>query len=71
MCPDLDRDALQAEYAAAVAEEREFLKRANDSTLQPVERVTAYRAWLAAADKAMNLALKLRATSPPPTGAPH
>jgi hypothetical protein len=69
---DPDRDSLQTKYAAAVAEERAYWKKANDATLQPVERVMAYGAWLSAAERAMNLALKLREplASPPPMNAP-
>jgi hypothetical protein len=62
---------MQAQYAAAVAEEHAYWNRANDSTLQPVERVIAYGRWLAASELAMLLALKLRHPDPPPTGAPH
>lgn len=68
---DPEHDFTQAQYAAAVAEERAFWKKANDSTLPPVERVMAYGAWLAAAQRATSLALKLRHESPAPTGAPH
>lgn len=62
-----DGDSSSAEYAAAVAEERAFWKKANDSTLQPAERAEAYVAWLAAAERAMSLALKLRHPPSPPT----
>jgi hypothetical protein len=64
---DPEQDSTQAQYAAAVAEERAFWKRANDPALPPVERVMAYGAWLAAAQRATSLALKLRQPIPPPT----
>lgn len=62
---NVDYDSMQAEYAAAVAQERACWARVQDCDLHPVERVKAYGAWLGAAERAMDLALKLRRLRPP------
>ncbi|HEX9718917.1 MAG TPA: hypothetical protein VGA59_04230 [Ramlibacter sp.] len=63
-----DRDSyksLQAEYTAAVAQERAEWKVASDASLGAVERVLAYARWLAAAERVKALSIRLGDHAPP------
>ena len=60
MCTQSDSfESLQAEYEAAVLQQRAEWKLANDDKLGPVERVVAYARWLAATERIKELSAKL------------
>ena len=60
MCTQPDSfESLQAEYEAAVLQQRAEWKLANDDNLGPVERVVAYARWLAASERIKELSVKL------------
>lgn len=70
--PAPDSDSLQAEYVAAVAEERAWWTKLHDPILGPVERLLAYASWRAAAARNKDVAAQLREliATPAPTGPP-
>lgn len=51
--------SLQAEYAAAQAQQRAEWQIANDTRLGPIDRVMAYARWLAATERLKSLSRKM------------
>lgn len=62
---------LQAEYRTATAQERAEWKALSDTNLGPVERVTAYARWTAAAERIKDLSIKMRDVAAPVTSPPR